>query len=109
PAGADTAVCFFAVAACATYVRLNPNYTEDEFDRYLVRLRPKAVIAPAGAGASVRNSARRLQIRIIELVSSPTAPAGVFELQCDVATDCTEPRWARSEDLALILLTSGMT
>ena len=38
PASADTAVCFFAVAACATYVPLNPEYTEDEFDRYLVRL-----------------------------------------------------------------------
>jgi oxalate---CoA ligase len=109
PASADTAVCFFAVAACATYVPLNPEYTEDEFDRYLVRLRPKAVIVPAGAGAAIRTAAGRQRIRIIDLVSDATAPAGEFELRCDIATDCADPRWAGSEDLALILLTSGMT
>ena len=109
PAGADAAVCFFGVAACATYAPLNPEYTEDEFDRYLGRLRPAAAIAPADAGAALRSAARRLRIPVIDLVTSPSSRAGEFELHGDVATDCAEPRWARSEDLALILLTSGST
>ncbi len=109
PAGADTAVCFFAVAACATYVPLNPEYTEDGFDRCLARLRPKAAIVPDGAGAAIRNSAGRLRIPVIDLVASPSARAGEFVLRCGVATDCADPRWAGSDDLALILLTSGTT
>jgi acyl-CoA synthetase (AMP-forming)/AMP-acid ligase II/thioesterase domain-containing protein/acyl carrier protein len=108
PAGPETAVCFFAVASCATYAPLNPEYAEDEFDRYFARLRPVAVIVPADAGTAVRNSATRSRIRIIELVGMDSA-AGEFELRCSVASGCAEPRWGTSEDLALILLTSGMT
>jgi acyl-CoA synthetase (AMP-forming)/AMP-acid ligase II/thioesterase domain-containing protein/acyl carrier protein len=109
PTNAHAALCFFAVAACATYVPLNPDYTEDEFDRYLVRLRPKAAIAPLGAGTAIRNAAARMRIPVIDLVVSATARAGEFALRCDVASDCADPRWARTEDVALILLTSGMT
>ena len=96
PASADAAVCFFAVAACATYVPLNPEYTEDEFDRYLARLRPKAAIVPDGAGAAIRNAAGRLGIPVIDLVGSATAPAGEFALRCDVATDCARSRDGRA-------------
>ncbi|HET7032567.1 MAG TPA: AMP-binding protein, partial [Casimicrobiaceae bacterium] len=109
PAGADAAVCYFAVTSCATYAPLNPNYTQDEFERYLAQLRPRAVIVPAGSGAPIRDAAKRLDIRCIDLVANTAAPAGTFELRCEVATDCADPRWAASEDVALILLTSGST
>src|SRR5690349_949721 len=29
PHGAETAVCYFGVASCATYAPLNPEYTEE--------------------------------------------------------------------------------
>ena len=109
PASADTALCFLGVAACATYAPLNPDYTEDEFARYLARLQPKAVIVPADAGTAVRNAAGRLGIRVIDLVGSTAGCAGAFELRCDAVTDGAPPQWAAGEDLALILLTSGMT
>lgn len=109
PASAETALCFFGVAACATYVPLNPDYTEDEFSRYLARLQPKAVIVPALAGASIRSSARRRGIRIIDLLSRTTGAAGTFELRGAPASNRTEPQWATDEDIALILLTSGTT
>ncbi len=109
PAGADTALCFFAVACCATYVPLNPEYAEHEFVRYLARLRPKAVIVPGGAGQGIRNAASRLHIPVIDLIGNANAPTGAFELRCNVRADCAEPRWAGSEDIALVLLTAGTT
>src|SRR3954463_15545300 len=48
PDDADTAVCLLGVICCATLAPLNPDYTDHEFERYLTRLRPKAIIVPAG-------------------------------------------------------------
>jgi acyl-CoA synthetase (AMP-forming)/AMP-acid ligase II/acyl carrier protein len=109
PRGPETAVCFFGVAACATYAPLNPDYSEDEFGRYLARLQPKAVVVRNGDGAAIRNAATQLGIRIVELVAVETGPAGKFELRCDDSGTCAEPEWATGEDIALILLTSGST
>jgi len=109
PAGAATAVCFFGVGACATYVPLNPDYTEDEFDRYLGRLRPKAIVVPAEAGAAIRRAGLRRGIRILELYSGRDGPAGSFALRCAAACNRADPQWAAAEDVALILLTSGTT
>jgi acyl-CoA synthetase (AMP-forming)/AMP-acid ligase II/thioesterase domain-containing protein/acyl carrier protein len=109
PQGAETAACFVGVAACATYVPLNPDYTEDEFGRYLSRIRPKAVIVPVGGGAALRNAAGRASIRIIELQRVDSGPAGSFELRGDEARASAESAWAGAEDTALILLTSGTT
>src|SRR5262245_41020094 len=44
--GPEAAVCYFGVSACATYAPLNPDYTQEEFSRYLARIRPRAVIVP---------------------------------------------------------------
>lgn len=109
PRGPEAAVCFFGVAAGATYVPLNPDYTEDEFDRYLARIRPQAVIVPFDGGAAIRSAAERLGIPVLELVPGKSGPAGTFEIRGREIGVCAKPGWASAEDIALILLTSGTT
>ena len=48
PRGPETAVCSVAVAACATCVPLNPDYTETELEQYLGKLAPRAIIVGQG-------------------------------------------------------------
>jgi len=105
----ETIVCYFGVSACTTYVPLNPDYTEEEFTRYLARIRPQAVIVPAGGGTAMRSAAASAGIRIIDLHPNPTAPAGTFLLQSNEKGRPIEPAWAEADDIALILLTSGST
>lgn len=109
PHGADTAVCYFGVAACATYVPLNPDYTKEEFSRYLERIRPKAVIVPASGGSAIRDAAAPAGIRIIDLQPDTTARAGTFALRSSEPGASIEPAWADADDITLILLTSGTT
>lgn len=109
PRGPETAVCFFGVAACATYIPLNPEYTEDEFASYLARIQPKAIIVPVNDGPAIRDAATKLRIRVVDLVALDAAPAGKFELRCSQTGTCARPEWADAEDVALVLLTSGTT
>jgi acyl-CoA synthetase (AMP-forming)/AMP-acid ligase II len=75
PRGPEMALCYLGVAACATFVPLNPQCTEDEFHRYLSRLRPTAVIVCEGHDRTVRSVSSRLGIEIIELTSIAAGPA----------------------------------
>ena len=50
PHGPEMAVCYLGVVACATFVPLNPDYTEAEFARYLGRLNAKALVVQQGRG-----------------------------------------------------------
>ena len=109
PNGPETAVCFFGVAACATFVPLNPEYTEDEFSRYLARLRPRAIIVRSGSGDAIKNAATRSKIPVLELNAVEGRASGVFELEGDEIGACRDPEWGSAEDVALILLTSGTT
>ena len=50
PRGPETTVCSLAVAACAICAPLNPDYTEDEFRRYLAKLRSSSpAVTPCAA------------------------------------------------------------
>src|SRR5262245_12294023 len=48
PRGPEMAVCYLGIAACATFVPLNPGYTEDEFQEYLGRIHPSAIVVQKG-------------------------------------------------------------
>jgi acyl-coenzyme A synthetase/AMP-(fatty) acid ligase len=109
--GPETAVCYLGVAACATYVPLNPDFGEAELARYLRQLRPAAVIVPEGRHRTVRACASELGIRVIDLASRISDPAGAFSLvqhQGPGSTSCI-PDWNGADDYSLILLTSGST
>ena len=102
-------MCYHGVAACATAVPLNPDYTADEFEHYLGRLRPRVVVASRGDHPGVRTAAARLAIPVVDLVARARAPAGTYVLEGVPAAVAAPAQWARPDDTALILLTSGTT
>jgi acyl-CoA synthetase (AMP-forming)/AMP-acid ligase II/thioesterase domain-containing protein len=109
PSGPEMAVCFLGVAACATIVPLNPDFSPDEFSRYLDRLRPAALVLPAGSGLSARRAASARGVRIIDLVTDVAGDAGTFDLRSDAVGEPREVGWNSAEDIPIILVTSGST
>lgn len=108
PNGPEMAVAFLAVAACATAAPLNPAYRAAEFDFYLDDLDAKAVIVTADVESLAREVAIVRNIPIIELLPSPTT-AGLFTLRRDPVEQVVSSGFAKPDDVALILHTSGTT
>lgn len=110
PNGPEMATAFLAVSCCATCAPLNPEQTADEFESVLRDLQPRALIVAAGSGSYARAAARRLEIQEIEIHSSERSAAGLFTLGGAAARmPQAGPTRARSEDVALLLSTSGTT
>ena len=109
PNGPEMAVCFLTVAASAIFTPLNPAYTEDEFRRYIARLRPKLLIVPSDSETPARRAAESLDVMTIELVVEETRPAGCFTLIGGTKIRCADASWNTDNDVALILHTSGTT
>jgi len=109
PDGADTAVMFLSVAACAVAAPLNPAYRDREFAFHLDSLAARAVVVPAGSIGGVVDVAYRRGIAVIEM-SRRNDHAGAFELSCDrrAGTAC-ESASVTPDALALLLHTSGTT
>ncbi|WP_156755623.1 non-ribosomal peptide synthetase [Actinokineospora pegani] len=110
PNGPDLAVAFTGVAAHATAAPLNPAYREREFAFYLADMRADALLVPAGSDSPAVAVARSRGVRVLELVSDDSAPAGHFDLRGDPG-DLDQARRgpAGDDDTALILHTSGTT
>jgi acyl-CoA synthetase (AMP-forming)/AMP-acid ligase II len=111
PNGPEMATAFIAVASAAASAPLNPAYRAEEFEFYLSDLKAKALIVEAGSASPVVGVAEKLGIPVIILRPTPEAGAGAFVLQTeDLAPLGAGPtRAARSEDVALVLHTSGTT
>jgi acyl-CoA synthetase (AMP-forming)/AMP-acid ligase II/acyl carrier protein len=109
PNGPEMAVAFLSVAACATSAPLNPAYQAPEFDFYLGDLNAKALIVQSGMDSPARAVAEARNIPIIELVPQLSAPAGIFELVGASNVPPVGNALGQSEDVALILHTSGTT
>lgn len=110
PNGAAMASAFITLACGFTTAPLNPAYREDEFDFYLDDLNARALIVAAGVDSPARAVAARRGIPVYELHEDETAPAGLFHLEGPgLAAAAGTPVFAGSEDVALILHTSGTT
>ena len=96
PNGPDMACTFLGVASGATAAPLNPAYTEDEFTFYLSDIRAKALIVEAGSTSPAIGCAKNLGIEVIEL-----------DMLC--SSIASEPIFAKEQDVALVLHTSGTT
>jgi acyl-CoA synthetase (AMP-forming)/AMP-acid ligase II/acyl carrier protein len=107
--GPEMALAFMAVASCATAVPLNPAYRTDEFKFYLSRLNAKAIIVNAEDQTDVKELGHSLGLSIIELVPQQQAEAGIFELHCATTRAVPQTGFADTDDVALILHTSGTT
>lgn len=107
PNGPDMATAFLSVASAAVAAPLNPTYKREEFEFYLKDLDAKALIVEAGAGGLAAEAAGKLGVALIELHPSEAA-AGAFTLS-GAGAAAARPGLAESDDIALILHTSGTT
>ena len=112
PNGPEVAACFVAVGCHATTAPLNPGYRPEEFAFYLSDLKATALVVEQDAQSPAIAAARKLGIRIVELIADEAQPAGTFQL---VAPDgagpagAVRPAPAEPDDAALMLHTSGTT
>ncbi len=107
PNGPEMASCFLAVACGATTAPLNPAYREDEFAFYMEDVKSRALIVAQGAATPARAAAAKLGIPVLELV--PGEKAGDFTLEGGTAGTAALPGLAETDDVALVLHTSGTT
>lgn len=107
PNGADTAVCFIAIAACATYVPLNPALNRHELEKHLARVKPRAVLATLHSNVEIRAACESLNIPVLGLSPDVASPAGEFSLSGPAIGVCNDTGWNQPDDCDLIFLTSG--
>lgn len=107
PNGPEMAAAFVAIACGATTAPLNPAYKDEEFEFYLTDLKAKALVIQQGMESPARAVATRLGVPLLELV--PGTEAGAFTLQGGTPGTPQQPGAARTEDVALVLHTSGTT
>jgi oxalate---CoA ligase len=111
PNGPEMASAFISVAATATAAPLNPAYRAEEFEFYLTDLNAKALIVSSSDDTPARAVARKLNVTVIELHADANSAAGSFSLNAD-SSAARPPAYAgaaASDDVALILHTSGTT
>lgn len=109
PNGPEMATAFLAVATAATSAPLNPSYRREEFDFYLSDLDAKALIVPPGNDSPAIAVAKARGIAVIELVPTLEAEAGIFTLAGDKCSRPSNCGFAQTDDVALVLHTSGTT
>jgi acyl-CoA synthetase (AMP-forming)/AMP-acid ligase II len=111
PNGPEMAASFIAIACGATTAPLNPAYRADEFGFYLSDLNAKALVVASGMASPARDIAAQRNIPIVELVADEAGPAGGFTLrpEAPMTGAAALPGFASSEEIALVLHTSGTT
>jgi acyl-CoA synthetase (AMP-forming)/AMP-acid ligase II len=107
----EMATAFVAVASACTAAPLNIAYRADEFEFYLSDLKAKALLVAAGGETPARAVAQKLGIAVLEIVALPEQGSGTFEItgQAVGSGATSQPGMATTDDIALILHTSGTT
>ena len=111
--GPEMATTCLALSASCTCVPLNPEYTEPELCQLMLRLGVTSLVTTPGQSAALQ-AARALGLTIIEAASWSGAPAGAVEFRFDSNAprkprSGERPPRSGSEDVALVLHTSGST
>ena len=110
PNGPEMAAAFLAIAAGATTAPLNPAYTAQDFTFYLQDLGVRLLVVPSNSTSPAIDVARTLGIAVAQLQFDGNAACGTFDLVCDTTMERTEsPGYAKADDVALVLHTSGTT
>ena len=109
PNGPELAVAFVSVAAGATCAPLNPSYGSEEFKFYLSDLNARALLVLEGSDSPAVAVARDRGIAILELEPRQAEPAGVFSIRGESGARRTGEGLSKTEDIALVLHTSGTT
>jgi acyl-CoA synthetase (AMP-forming)/AMP-acid ligase II len=108
PNGPEMATAFVTIAQTATTAPLNPAYRQEEYDFYLSDLKAKALVVMDGYDGPALASAINAGMAIVRLCVPQGAAAGYFTLQSD-STGSADTNQPNSDDIALILHTSGTT
>ncbi|MEM7348365.1 MAG: AMP-binding protein, partial [Chloroflexota bacterium] len=109
PNGPEMATTFLSVAAGATSAPLNPAYRAQEYDFYLTDLDAKALILLAGENSPAAQVAQDRNIPIIRLTPLLDDAAGLFTLSGETKGDVKQGGPSQTDDVALVLHTSGTT
>jgi oxalate---CoA ligase len=109
PNGPEMATAFVAIATGATAAPLNPAYKADEYEFYMSDLGAKALVVEAGSKSPAIEVAQKLGIPVLTLTPDANGVAGVFTLSGGEKTSPAHSGFGDSEDVALILHTSGTT
>lgn len=109
PNGAEMATAFIAITSGATSAPLNPAYKADEFEFYMSDLRATALVVEKGGVSPAVGAAKKLGVVVLTLTPHPELGAGRFTLSGGTAGTAARPGPASSDDVALILHTSGTT
>jgi len=110
PNGLAMAVVFMGITAGAVCAPLNPNYRQAEFAFYLEDLQAKALILPKESDSPALAAAQTLGIPILTVNLQADPETGLFALQGNLPDHgASEPDFSGSDDVALILHTSGTT
>lgn len=112
PNGPEMASSFVSVAAGATTAPLNPAYQKKEFDFYLSDLNAKVLIVEQDSTSPAVESAKELNIPIMEIKKLDVAGAFEFkgaELENGKVSAEDTLGFSEPDDVALVLHTSGTT
>ena len=110
--GPEMATCFMATASGTTSAPLNPAYRADEFEFYLTDLNAKVLIVEAGSTSPAVDVARKLGVRVVDLLVADGAPAGSFTLSPREPAPAASPAqagYSGADDIGMVLHTSGTT
>ncbi len=106
PAGPETAVTIISVMAGFTCIALNPQETEQEYERYFHRLKIKAIIVQSGYETAAPPAATSQNIPVIELIPVG-GKAGKFELGPPFVQDAPVAEFAAPTDISHIFFYLG--
>ena len=110
PNGPDMASAFVSIAVGATAAPLNPGYRSEEFEFYLSDLNARALVVERGSVSPAIEVAKKLGVRVIDLVALESAGDFSLEPRETVSVSApTQPGVAQPDDIALVLHTSGTT
>lgn len=107
PNGPDMASAFFTIGQAATTAPLNPSYREDEFAFYLDDLKARALVVEEGYDGPALAAGQKLGLIILRLTARDEA--GAFTLSAEGDATAAPSGSPASDDVALILHTSGTT
>jgi oxalate---CoA ligase len=107
PNGPEMAAAFITCASGVASAPLNPAYRADEFEFYLSDLDAKALLVERGSESPAVAVARKLGVRVVELL--PGEAAGSFVLDLQPGTPAVNGGFAQPGDISMVLHTSGTT
>jgi len=110
--GPEMATCFMATASGTASAPLNPAYRAEEFEFYLTDLNAKVLIVEAASTSPAVDVARKLGVRVFDLVVPPGAPAGSFTLsprEPGPVASSARGGCSHADDIGMVLHTSGTT